>query len=514
MAGLDLTGGDARRDPLLREAVERFSVREFDLPPIVEFAEHPKLLAGPKLYPRQRTLLRLIFVNEELTDYDRGAERHGVSPDVLERREILRERGYLWFREVLNVSGRRGSKNLIGAVCGAYLLWRLCMIGNPQAHYGLAPGKELAMLCFGTSEDQAKEDQFADLKEAITFGPCFDPYRSGVDSSYRLALRTPVDRAREEALRARGGRREVATLSVTARPTVSRSGRGPAAFCVFFDELAHVLNRSGSPQGAEELYSAAVPAMDQVREEAFLYMPTSPWQKIGPPWETYQAGLRRDDDLPAHPEVLVVQLPSWGIFEDWRDRRATGGVTMAPPPLEYNEVMASQERRDPVKFMVERRAQFAEVMDAYLMAEVVDRAYRPVPAFVKWPEDWWETAGLPYGEGGPEPADVRHLEQRDGVLRWSYRAHLDPAKSGHRCVLVVGQTEPYIERAQDERGREALRPVRHVFVDRVAAWDPADYPTTSSPTTGSWLRSPRSAPATRASPTSPPTSTGSCCCRS
>jgi hypothetical protein len=204
-----------------------------------------------------------------------------------------------------------------------------------------------------------------------------------------------------------------------------------------FDEIAHVLSRDGSPQGAQELVGAAIPAMDQVREEAFAYMPSSPWQKLGVAWDTYGDGLRTRKGEPVSPEIMIVQLSSFDVYEDWSDSRATRSRTMNRPPSEYNEIMRSEERRDPAKFRVERRGQWAEVLDQYLYGPSVDRLFKPIPNFQKWPDDWYDRVDLPQDKGGPDPADVRHLELSDGIIKWNYRAHLDPAKSNHRCALVI-----------------------------------------------------------------------------
>jgi hypothetical protein len=149
--GLDLTGGTGfpaaprrrmEHDLRLPELVAAHTAnREVDtdgsLPEggIVEFMEHPLLLGRPPLYPRQRTILRLVFL-EELTDYDREVvagwsarfwgegDREGVVPDVLWRVDLLRAEGRRWFREIEFVGGRRGSKSLLSAYCAAYLAGR------------------------------------------------------------------------------------------------------------------------------------------------------------------------------------------------------------------------------------------------------------------------------------------------------------------------------------------------------------------------------------------------------
>ena len=113
------------------EIAKKSLIETPELPDIVTFAEHPEFL-GRRLYPRQKTLLRLICLEtEHMTDYDyevidewtKGFDRNGtsigVSPDVLERVAYLKANGYKHFREVVNITGRRGGKGHIGGIIGA-----------------------------------------------------------------------------------------------------------------------------------------------------------------------------------------------------------------------------------------------------------------------------------------------------------------------------------------------------------------------------------------------------------
>jgi hypothetical protein len=84
---------------------------------IIEFAESDEYCGKP-LYPRQRTLLKIIWL-EELDGYDEDVLDEwirGDDPDVVmcskirERRERLISEGYKHFREVMLIGGRRSSK--------------------------------------------------------------------------------------------------------------------------------------------------------------------------------------------------------------------------------------------------------------------------------------------------------------------------------------------------------------------------------------------------------------------
>jgi hypothetical protein len=96
-------------------------------PDIITFAVHPRYLNRPNLYPRQATLLKIIFLgvdpygNNIFTDYDYRvmnewmsmfAEEgdHGIVTDLEQRMEMNRAAGRHWFREVVAVMGRRAAR--------------------------------------------------------------------------------------------------------------------------------------------------------------------------------------------------------------------------------------------------------------------------------------------------------------------------------------------------------------------------------------------------------------------
>ena len=262
-----------------------------DIPDIVTFAEHPAFLNGSKLFPRQKTLLRLICLEtENLTEYDYAiieewtknfdfnGDRVGVSPDIMDRIAILKAEGYKHFREVINITGRRGGKGHIGGILGAYKNWQLLMLDDPQYHYNVDKSKDLYLFSVATNIEQAAKYQFADLSNAILNGPCFQPYIA--DSKERfIALRTPADVRRIAAFEARGIRpaRLIASVRNMAVTSNSKSSRGAAAFAVMFDEFAHMLVGTGGARTSEEVYNAITPALDQMGKDALIYIPTSPF---------------------------------------------------------------------------------------------------------------------------------------------------------------------------------------------------------------------------------------------
>lgn len=270
------------------EFLSAFGAYKETLPDIITFAEQ---WCGKRLYPRQKTLLRLIYLEtEHMTDYDKevinewsqnilvGEERIGVSPKIWERIDWLKERGYSHFREVEYIGGRRGGKGHIGGIIGAYQAMRLILMDSPQYEYGIDPNKDLYLFVTATNLTQARDYQFKDIAETITNAPAFQPYIAS-NRSLWLSLRTRADIRKQQVLEHQGVKveREIASIKIVALSSNSRSGRGAAAFSLFFDEMAHMQSGSEGPQTAEAVYQALTPSLDQLGKDALIYIPTSPY---------------------------------------------------------------------------------------------------------------------------------------------------------------------------------------------------------------------------------------------
>lgn len=83
-------------------------------------------------------------------------------------------------------------KTTIASIVLAYLThWVLCL-KDPQGFFDLLPGSRIAFMQMSTSEDQAKEVVFGDVKARINFSPWFQskyPY----DPNWKNQLRFPKD---------------------------------------------------------------------------------------------------------------------------------------------------------------------------------------------------------------------------------------------------------------------------------------------------------------------------------
>lgn len=465
------------------------------VPDPVTFIIGEDWLDKSNMYPRQITLIKIVFLRDDLfTDYDRAvidewqrrfretnpdaednkfsARTKGLQPDLYERIAYLKRRGYRWFPELIIAIGRRGSKGFLSALCMAYVLWNYMAKGNPQAAYGIDENKPLACAVFAGKKQQAIENLWGDLYGVLTTAPCFTPYISEAQVE-SLTIYAPYDFVRMQKMAKRGivSTRDMASFRVLPRESTPLAPRGPAGCILAFDEAAHVKN-AGVTREFGVVYGAAKPSLDQFGTDGFTVLPSSTWEMIGKFYELWQLSLEREpgpepgEYFPAYPTKFMVQLESWAIYEDWEKAPL---LPLFPPgfrgdlgeyepdalpvlkPLKgaiqaYDEEMAREEKANPDTFNVERRSDWATAMDAYLNSAKIDDMFAP---WLERDESW----------GRPELT-----MQARGPLSVTYTAHGDPSSVNCRFGLVVAHEEP---------GPGGLA---HAVLDLVHYWDPADFP--------------------------------------
>lgn len=468
---------------------------------IVDFATHPSF-CGMRLYPRQLTMLKLIFLEtENMTGYDldviedwrqgfvRQRDVYGVQPDIWERIEYLKSRGARRFPHIQYVGGRRGGKGLIGGILGAEQVAYFHSLGDFQAHYGVDPGKTAYMQIGATSQTQAKQQLYADVRSTISRCKYLQPHIAEA-KDYILSVRTEADVARIAEMKAANMPIEhlVASLRVQALSASAAAGRGAAAFGIMLDEFAFFLETDSGKSGSA-IYEDWTPSLDQFGIDALCYIPSSPYTKAGRFYGLYQQGsvlmssyndtegvseraqeaYTGDAELNADPTMLILHLPSWSAYQDWERgpelirRKFKGPIQPGPD----HESQVRRKLRNPDKFAVERAAQWADVMGAYLDPGKVDKIFR-TPS--------WRAEPL-------EP-------QSRGYLYRKYRIHCDPSKTGANFAMCVGHLEEYCQTCNWAPQRDTdvhppcaehkMRP--HVVIDLLHVWKPSDFP--EDPETG------------------------------
>ena len=511
-----------------------------DPPDIIEFVVSDRYLnrtggPGRGIYPRQATLLKVIFLQDEMfTQYDHDVigewmegfhepdpslahdwdpERvyrndgfNGISPDIYKRIEMCHAEERRWFHEILAVIGRRGSKGFLGGICGAYVLWYYLSLLDPQGTYGVDSDKQLEAMVFAAKKEQARDQQWRDIVNVITGSNCFAPYIDReLGESLTLNSQHDATRRLERAQKGLDPNAVNPTFKITPRESTATSGRGPASFLQFYDEMAHVV-KGVAKADAEQVYSQATPALDQFKNEGFIYEGSSPWQMMGQFYTNWENALAIDTVTrqPLYPEMLMVQLASWDPYLDWdrapaiervplawaaKERKIfhlqsdapavdrvvevapgieivehiSSGVIVLPegdapivldgtieaktfepltgPIQEFDSAMERLERQNPETFAVERRSRWAAALNAYLNMNKVEEMFGTT----------WDDRPLV-------------MEQR-GLLSRSYRAHGDPSKSGANFGFAIAHTE-----GPDTNG------MHHVVFDLIHAWLPQDFP--------------------------------------
>lgn len=451
------------------------------VPDPITFVISPEYLDRPNMYPRQATLLKVIFLRDDLfTEYDhhvldewensfKESGNNGIVPGVRERIRYLRERGHKWFRETLLVMGRRAGKGHVSGLSMAYVMWNYMAKGDPQKYYGVDRDKKLVAMVFAGKRDQAKATVWQDAVNYITGSNCFAPYIRAPLQAEKLSIYAPNDFLRMKKRAEQGMNPDdinMATFELVPKESTLMAGRGPTSFCQAWDEMAHVV-ASGANRSAEEVYAAAKPSLDQFGKDAFIIEPSSPWQMLGQFYVNYCNCLLIDEDtgLPVYPEMLMIQLASWDIYKDWEiaheieifppdfmgdlDEYADGNRPRFEPLRSaiqtYDDLMAREEQSNPETFKVERRSHFAVALDAYLNEAKVKQIFAP-----------WDGRQPHYG--GP----MLGMQIR-GRLDLDYKAHGDPSKSNANFGLAIAHAEP----GPDNR--------LHVVFDKIHHFEPKDF---------------------------------------
>lgn len=446
---------------------------------IEEFCESTDY-CGKRLYPRQRLLLKLIYL-EELTGKEedtlnywlqggRGGNELLISPMIREKIQNLRDMDYPHFREVVLVGGRRSSKGFVTGLALAKKMYDTLQLQDPGSYYGIDPDKEIYFSCIAASQDQAKKFQYADLSGTVS--RCFAMQDNITKiQELELSIATEADKQMMNRWKRQGGRvgRDISKLRGAALAANASTVRGSATMAAVFDEMAFMQQEGESAQTAASVYDALVPSLAQFGKDAMIFCNSSPYTKIGKFFERYQDGLLIQDDKPIAPLTLTFQFPSWALFEGWQEespRRFQKAITVSPDwdPEEKKDgkfyhsvddrdailIARDEERQDPDTYKVERRGQFAEITDAFLRPEMVDRAYmgrptREANSFIPMRTNW-----------------------NSSSFMWKYKAHLDPSSTTAGFGFAMGHVEPLEE--PDGRVRE------HVIMDIVQRWKPEQFP--------------------------------------
>jgi len=448
---------------------------------ITEFAES-KEFCGRILYPRQRLLLKLFFL-EELTEEEerildiwiaggRNGEEVEICPNIRERMQWLKNNGYEHFREVVLVGGRRCSKGFITGLSVAKKIHDTLQLQDPNAYYGIDADKEIYFSVIAAAQDQAKDQQYADVSGMVNSCMSMQQYINKMQE-LEFSLFTETDLRKMASWKRQGRKvmRDTATIRGKALPANSRTIRGSATMMFVFDEFAHFM-QGESDQSDSEVYAAAIPALAQFGTAGMIFCNSSPYSKVGKFYERWEIAMETENGNAMSPMTLGIKLPSWALFDGWWEDPLYVGpkkcVTVSPDwdlDLKKDDgeffytnedrqaiiQMREDERQDPEKFKVERRGNFSEVINSYLDAYKVDRMFEGVPV------------GETDGEVTYRPLKINNS---NSTYMHQYYAHLDPSSTTAGFGFALAHVEEI-----EMFGRKEP----HVVFDIVQRWNPADF---------------------------------------
>jgi hypothetical protein len=453
---------------------------------IEEFAESSDY-CGKNLYPRQKLLLKLFFL-EELTNREedtlnywlkggRGGEVR-MSPHIRKRIDILRDEGFPHFREVVLVGGRRCSKGFVTGVAMAKKMFDTLQLQDPGKYYGIDPEKQIYFSCLASSLDQARKFQYSDFSTTVAECHAFGHHLTKLYER-EFSVATDADIRKMEAHKRKSHKigRDISKLRGNALAANASTVRGSSTMAVVFDEMAFMEVGEETDASAEKVYDAVIPSLAQFGKDAMIFCNSSPYTKLGRFYERFEAGMAldvEDKSMPRYPFMVSMQFPSWALFEGWWDeplytkRSDTPKKCITQSPdwdeEQRNEdgsyfytaedrigikLARDEEAQNPDTYKVERRGQFAEIIDAYLKPELVDRMFagRPGPA--------------------REPVPFQMNFDRP-MWEHQYIGHLDPSSTTAGFGFALG----HVERFPDESGEVTS----HVVFDIVKRWDPKTFP--------------------------------------
>lgn len=439
---------------------------------IIEFAESKDFCnknADAPLYPRQKTLLKIIFL-EDLDDYDHKvideweySSKHGgeviICPGLRERIEYLKGEGFPHFRQIVLVGGRRSSKSHLIGLMVAYKLYNLTLMDNVGRHFNIDPDKDIYFSVLGGSTEQTKATVFSDTRNWIW--EC-KPLENLINKTLAesISVYTPYDKQRVLKMEAAQGKidADLAKLKVKAFGTNSRTLRGQASMVLCLDEFAHYM-AGESRYSDEEIYKAAIPSLRQFKKDALIIASSSPYTKIGKFFELYNDSMELDPPdvgVPLYPDMFMLQFPSWELYKDWEtDSKFSGAIVVDP---KFDPSFKREEDANPESFKVEYRSQFAETENAFLNPEMVDRMFDP--EFTK-------------GKLG------HYISTQWGATGFTmYKAHGDPSSTTANFGVAIAHVEQVEEEILDVNGDPtgSTMMAPHVVFDLVDAFYPEDFP--------------------------------------
>ncbi len=241
---------------------------------------------------------------------------------------------------------------------GAYTLYKLLNVRNPQEFFDLVPGSPVDFT-FMAQDDSGASRLYEKLREDINRAPFFNPYLK-TSSSAQLGFVSDSDRLKRDT---------TPTINVRSFPCTTNASRGPSNIFLALDEFAHFRSAKGS--ASDEVYAAATPSTvnfkhaelldggwisqkateglnyDQYRmfQDSLVLSISSPWTKVGKMYDLHKQALEKGSDS--------------GIFTI---RVSTAEMN----PTILSQTLRKEHDKNPLTFKAEYGGQFLESSESYV----------------------------------------------------------------------------------------------------------------------------------------------------
>lgn len=328
------------------------------------------------------------------------------------------------------------------AIAALYSIYKVCLIPNPQKHYGIQEGSDIEVSVAATTGSQTERAPFAKIKSICDKAITVNSPLSNIIEDIRartIIFITEADREKKQALLARGNNRKYyGTVKIEAYNSNADSFRGGAVIAAIMDEFAqYAIHKQTGEDAAEYFYDTLVPSVHQFKGDGRVFILSTPQGKIGKFWTLYNELWEGRAE-----KTIGVKMPSW---EAW------AGMPDKYPAKMTLESMADDPR---IPFKWDYRGKNTE--DG--KPEPFDRAWAATSASVKreygaefeGAEAQWIDDILVHNTYTQELGFRWPWLKRAtvGIMGRTYVAHADPGRSNDSFALAVGHKETHPQRGK------------------------------------------------------------------
>jgi len=267
------------------------------------FQSHPYFL-GRKPYPMQAECMRRFYANAKM---------------------LLA----VW------IIGMRAGKTRVAADIACREAFELLTTTNIEKKYNLEAGSKFYIICVATSESQAEDTIFFEIKKSVKRSPFFEKFDPQI---YSKEVRF-----------------EDYNVEIIAGLSSALALVGRTVKCNVFDELAK-LEKTEGKRSAELVYSSLSKSTASFKFAGKNIVITSPLYTEGKDWRLYKENLN-------NPYALCLNMPTW-VFN---------------PNLPFEgEYMQARLMEDPITFWRDFGAQPQATIDKFYKDESILRVYEEV----------------------------------------------------------------------------------------------------------------------------------------